>query len=495
MSLAQAVTKDGFAFAGDLFAEASGHNRHRRATPAELKEHFKNGSDKDRPAHWFEAQLIHYGLQPSKTKSVARMRLYDAVNAGKLSVPSHIQKLESDLKKEWTKKEREAKKALKEPSSSSKAKGTKRKADASNVDLTVNVGGVNITVSASNSSSQTASATKKAKTTKPTATPKSTAAPKAVKKEPKPKAPKKEPKPKAPKTEPKSKAPKTATPKSTPKPTPKASTSGPKSSSSSQKPPASTTKKQTARRGGISQGPSRGGGKTASPRPPRTKQTARRGGSTAARGRVAAPAPARNVIDLDGDDGFDYGGPPPPYSEYADDGPQDDYYGDSYGSYGYSDDDDQDDSSDTDLRPLGLLNGRYDLESQYVTSEWGDTDFSLVLTLSGRELWGQFDLGVVSGILRFHERPWESSDEPVDFQWRGREREGPIIYGNDNNGSIRFLGDGRIEGELDFMSIEFRGRRRSNQGTRSEVEAGAMRYEWDGYNEDVYEEEERSRWY
>ncbi|KAI0011665.1 hypothetical protein F4779DRAFT_171760 [Xylariaceae sp. FL0662B] len=484
MSLAQPVAKDGFSFAGDLFAEASGHNRHRRATPAELKEHFKTGSDKDHPAHWFEAQLIHYGLQPSKTKSVARMRLYDAVNVGKLSVPAHIQKLESDLKKEWIKREREAKKALNATSSSAtKGKGTKRSAEAANVDLTVSVGGVNITVSANNSSQ---SATKKAKTAKSTATSKS------VKKEPS------------------TKAPKTSTPKSTPKPKPKASASGSKPGPSTQTKGPSTAaprKKQTARRGGISQGPSRGGGTTASPRPPIPKQTARRGGGTLAAGRT--PASAQNPVVIDDDDDFGYGGPPPPYTEYPDYDSRDDYSDGSPRRVGYYDDDTDDsprhvgyhdvdtddDSVGMELRPLGLLNGRYDLESRYVTSEWGHTNLTLILTLSGRELWGQFDLGVVSGIIHFNERPWESSEQPVYFKWRGRELEGPMIYGNGNEGSIRFLGDGRIEGDLDFMSIEFTGSRRSGQGTRSEIDAGAMRREWDDYNEWEYEQENRARWF
>jgi hypothetical protein len=92
------ATEDGFTFThGDFFADASGQNRHRRATPAEVKEHFASGNDRDHPAHWFEAQLVHYGLQPSKTKSVARMRLFDAVNAGNLTVPAHISKLEGEV--------------------------------------------------------------------------------------------------------------------------------------------------------------------------------------------------------------------------------------------------------------------------------------------------------------------------------------------------------------------------------------------------------------
>lgn len=88
------VAEDGFAFAeGVFFAQASGQNRHRRATATELKEHFSSSNDKDHPAHWFEAQLIHYGLQPSKTKSVARMQLFDAINAGGLKVPANVTKL------------------------------------------------------------------------------------------------------------------------------------------------------------------------------------------------------------------------------------------------------------------------------------------------------------------------------------------------------------------------------------------------------------------
>lgn len=153
MSLAPPAVKDRFSYAGDsIYIEASGHNRHRRATIPELKAHFKGtGDTKDPPAHWYEAQLLHYGLPPSKIKGTAKMRLFEAVNNGKMAVPAHIQKLEKDLMKEWTKNEREAKKALKQPAvSGPTAKGTKRKAEttvatATNINLnlsfSVNSGG------------------------------------------------------------------------------------------------------------------------------------------------------------------------------------------------------------------------------------------------------------------------------------------------------------------------------------------------------------------
>lgn len=54
---------------------------------------------------------------------------------GGLTVPAHIQKIEADLKKEWNKREREAKKVLK----ASEGKGTKRKADQVSTNVNVNV--------------------------------------------------------------------------------------------------------------------------------------------------------------------------------------------------------------------------------------------------------------------------------------------------------------------------------------------------------------------
>ncbi|CAM1503575.1 Fc.00g011660.m01.CDS01 [Cosmosporella sp. VM-42] len=435
------VCEDGFAFANsEFFAEASGHHRHRRATPAELKTHFTSGSDKDRPAHWFEAQLIHYGLQPSKTKSVARMRLFDAVNAGKLTVPSHVTKLEGKLKKEWVKKDREAKKALKEVSVPATKKTPAKK-----------TAGVKREAGDNGSSSQGAS--KKPKT----ATPKDKA--------------------------------KTATPRD------KAKTTTPKAKPASKAAAATAPARpklasRAARRGGISQGPSRST-PAALPPPapaPRTKQTARRSGAFMARGRIPAPpAPPSQDTYHDNSGGFDYDDSPPAYTEFDEGSHSDDYdeetYGDSYGE-------------DTALAPLGLLNGRYDVSCPFVTQEWPHygEDFGIVLTLAGSSLWGSFDLGVIEGVLLLDERPWESSHDLVGFRWRGREGEGQIMYGSRNQGWIKFLGDGRIEGKFDYHSIAFKGRRCPGQGTRSEIDARTLQDEWDGYSEEQYEQERVARW-
>ena len=82
-------------------------NTHRRASVADLKAHYTHGSEKDHPAHWFAAQLTHYGLKPSNTKAVARMRLYDAVREDKLAIPPELQALEKEMKKDWQKAQRE----------------------------------------------------------------------------------------------------------------------------------------------------------------------------------------------------------------------------------------------------------------------------------------------------------------------------------------------------------------------------------------------------
>lgn len=103
MALAAPISRNGFSFAGDSFSVTASGHVHRRCTMPELKAHFKTlGSAKDHPAHWYEAQLLHYGLPPSKVKGTAKMRLMEAVNAGKVTVPAPLGALEREMKKEWT---------------------------------------------------------------------------------------------------------------------------------------------------------------------------------------------------------------------------------------------------------------------------------------------------------------------------------------------------------------------------------------------------------
>lgn len=44
--------------------------------------------------------MLHYGIPASKTKAVAKMRLFDAVQSGSLAVPKEIERIEADLMKQ-----------------------------------------------------------------------------------------------------------------------------------------------------------------------------------------------------------------------------------------------------------------------------------------------------------------------------------------------------------------------------------------------------------
>ncbi|KAI0885321.1 uncharacterized protein GGS22DRAFT_163426 [Annulohypoxylon maeteangense] len=412
MSLAPAISKDGFSYAGDLFAEASGLNRHRRATVTELKDHFKSGSDKDHPAHWFEAQCIHYGLQSSKTKAVARMRLFDAVNGGKLAVPSHIKKLESELKKEWTKNEREAKKALKDTSTPT-TKSTKRKAGADTVDLTLNVGGINITVSANSSAKKTKTTTAKA-------------APASSKK--------------------------------------KATSAAPSSSASAPSTP--TARGRAPRgRGALHQGPGRNSVPAPSPSPvaPRPIQTAH-----SSQGRAR---------DVEYNGNTDINNPK---------------RSGKYGSSVVKDEDEDEDQDRDELKPLGLLNGRYVVVSsnESILLKEGLDESFIVLTLSGSQLWGSFNFPIMHGIIRLQTRPYQSSRDALKFNWRGREEApGKITFGNGHGGWIKFLGDGMIEVYIDDYGILFTAKRVADQGTRSEIDAATMKAEYNSYTYELFDAE------
>ncbi|KAG5810585.1 hypothetical protein H9Q74_005722 [Fusarium xylarioides] len=231
--------------------------------------------------------------------------------------------------------------------------------------------------------------------------------------------------------------------------------------------------KQTAPQGNGSRwSQSRPTPRDPSPETPRfaTLQTARRGGSFAARGRIPAPS------------GYDDA--PPPYSEFP------------YQDYSSDENNGSDDVDEVSLAPLGLLNGDYEVESRDVSKQWDfDRDeFQLTLTIAGNRLWGRFNLGVYEGVLLIEERPMRSSHDRVWFKWRGREDQGPVIYGDRNEGWMEFLGDGLIEGWLDHQSLSFQARRLPGQGTRSSIDARTLQDEWNGYSYRLYEEENRARW-
>lgn len=149
MSTTPPVSREGFSFANDsFFAEASNQKQHRRATLPELQAlfhpHGRVSSNQDPVGHWYEAQLLHYGLAPSRSKAVAKTRLLDAVNRGVLIVPQRLTKLEDEVRREWLKMERATRRAMKSESVDTKpANNTKRRREddyvADSRSVTVNV--------------------------------------------------------------------------------------------------------------------------------------------------------------------------------------------------------------------------------------------------------------------------------------------------------------------------------------------------------------------
>lgn len=96
------IVRGEFIYHDTLFVDVGGAlKRHARASPSEIKMFLDGKAPKDQVAHWYEAQLIHYGLQRSKDKNTAKVRLQQALSQRKLTVPAHIVEIEVQMKKEY----------------------------------------------------------------------------------------------------------------------------------------------------------------------------------------------------------------------------------------------------------------------------------------------------------------------------------------------------------------------------------------------------------
>jgi hypothetical protein len=126
------IRRGDFLYHDTLFVDVGNNKRHPRASASDLKNLLlpKGAAPKDEVAHWYEAQLIHYGLQRTKDKNTAKVRLTSAISAKALTVPAYIAQMEADMKREYAAAIRKAKGAgKKENAEASGAKGKKRKAD------------------------------------------------------------------------------------------------------------------------------------------------------------------------------------------------------------------------------------------------------------------------------------------------------------------------------------------------------------------------------
>lgn len=484
MSFAPPIARDGFHYNGDLYVEVGNLNRHKRASIPEItailrpdlkpsKANAAASPIKDPVGHWYEAQLIHYGLPPSKDKARAKMRLLEALNTSKLVVPAGIAKLETELKKDYAAADRKAKAQYKAQMASSGksdlasvSKKRKEPVPTNSINVNINFGSyagaylgnqmqtMPDFMAGANGVSMPHADSPAAKKPKTAAAAKSKGsnAPKqgdvqTVKKEPKPKATS------APKKATSKKEPDESLPRSV-RPIPTARWSGPTrqaagSPAPEKKPP---TKKETA----VKQEPTSNTAMAARP-----KQTARRSVPVKSESSPKkAPAVKKEP------------------SVKRESSTQQELYS-------------------PNKPKLGLINGYYEISCPKIEYEWPDyaDNMSLILCLDTPGVWGSYDFGMFSGILHLNERPWNPSHDPILCSWRGRDNgEGEMIFGGDCVGEIAFLGDGRIEGYLSLYGIcEFTGMRVPGPGSAPR-NAASMRQEWDGYNDSAYEEERANRW-
>jgi hypothetical protein len=91
-----------FVYHDALFVDVGGAlKRHARASSSDLKTYLDGKAPKDQVAHFYEAQLIHYGLERSRDKNTAKVRLQQALSQKKLVVPPHLIEMEAQMKKDY----------------------------------------------------------------------------------------------------------------------------------------------------------------------------------------------------------------------------------------------------------------------------------------------------------------------------------------------------------------------------------------------------------
>ncbi|KAF7359114.1 hypothetical protein MSAN_01252900 [Mycena sanguinolenta] len=145
-----------------------------------------------------------------------------------------------------------------------------------------------------------------------------------------------------------------------------------------------------------------------------------------------------------------------------------------------------------------VVSGHWSITCPFIAQEWGSEymdpeDFHMNIIRRGGTLEAEFELGIISGLLRsdrVEERGPNGAYATV--RWAGQENEGPVCTPSaSRSGYIKFTGD-QLKGKLNDVpacgegGVEFEGRW---EGGASQITAT-----WEDYNEDAYERANRSRW-
>ncbi|KAG9771830.1 hypothetical protein ABEF93_007618 [Exophiala dermatitidis] len=456
------IKRDEFLYRDTLFVDLGETKRHARASITELKDLLlpKKGKlpAKDQVAHWYEAQLIHYGLPRTKDKNTAKVRLTTALISDSLAVPAHISQLEADMKKQYVAAVRKAKAAAGSASKASKlaespaTNSKKRKATtseshtgANSTTISLKIGDVSLEVgiptasAAGNKKQKTQAAeSKKKATATPTSKTKGTAD---------------------------SKAKTTAAPKSKATPKAKAVVKEPASK-------AKTTVKATT----IKPSTTQPGPVVTSPSP---MQRAGRPIQTARRGKPFSLSPATRNVPRGSTHSFQHLSSPSD-SDLDDDAPP------PYESIDFSQDQPPSPSGNSDS-DIVQISGVYNVSSPQL-----DHYHTLALQIDHYtdELWGSFQIGAHSGVIRMTSIEGITEGRPVSFGWRSRnDNTGQLKFGRACNGSMVFDGHegvhGHFYGFLYGDDLEFVGSLEDD--TPGLVDLDDLLEQWDSFPRIAYD--------
>ncbi|KAJ7118958.1 hypothetical protein C8R44DRAFT_789738 [Mycena epipterygia] len=142
---------------------------------------------------------------------------------------------------------------------------------------------------------------------------------------------------------------------------------------------------------------------------------------------------------------------------------------------------------------LDSVSGVWAIECSAISDEWDYMgSFTLNIVGRGATLEGEFELGIIRGLLRCDRVEQRGPNGAyAAVHWAGQENEGPVCPPNARqSGYIKFTGD-KLKGKLNNVpacgDVDFEGKWLGGAGP---IMAG-----WDDYNEDAYERANRNRWH
>ncbi|TKA30015.1 hypothetical protein B0A50_02734 [Salinomyces thailandicus] len=477
------IVRGEFVYRDTLFVDAGGEGRrHPRASPSELKDLLNGKVPKDQVGHWYEAQLIHYGLPRSKQKDTAKVRLQQALSQGKLKVPAHLGEMEAQMKREYAGAVRKAKRASSGNGDAvaSSTGGKKRKNEevsaesAKKTKLSMNVGDISINIEHGASASGKKSTESAGKSSKAAAPAKKTSAAKKID---------------------------TTSKETAAAGLPSANASA-KASSSSKKAPAKVQDAQINQSLGTSSDIKSTAGSGAKAKPdakakPQPKVKAEPKAKTEPKAKVEskAKAEAKAKMEPKVKAELKVKAEPPKVKREPDIKPETKLQAAAKAKKNSEVKADPDaDSMDVDnfaqeMPGTRYVTGVFTLDCPQLADQLPDEadNFRLFLCVDNGSIWGGFELGQKTGVLRIDEIP---IDRTGSFGWRARDswEGGRLTFGRGCFGEIEFFGVGKVMGRFEGLFNEpmlFQGRRQPGPLWCGRS-AYSFQQEWDGFVRDAY---------